>query len=193
MYNVSYWLGALVIASFTYTAITGMVLLLHYDPGNALPQTLAIVNNVPYGAVILFSHLYGAYILIVLAYIHMFRNFFKGAYKRPRELQWVTGVLLLSLTLAVSFFGYTLIGSNLQIGVVDSVSSFLLRTGIPGFKALVGLLFGPGANAASSNNPVLETKFFFRILGWHVILAIMIGLLSLFHLILAERYGITPS
>ncbi|BFI75598.1 proton pump complex cytochrome B SoxC [Sulfurisphaera ohwakuensis] len=193
MYNVSYWLGGLVAASFAYTVITGLILLLLYNPANAYQQTQTIINDIPYGAVILFSHLYGAYIMIILVYIHMFRNFFKGAYKKPRELQWVTGVLLLALTLGASFFGYSLVGDVLGINAVDIGSSLLIGTGFPGATTVVGWLFGPGIDAVQSSNPAVRAEFFSRILGWHIIMVALIGLLFMFHLMLAERYGMTPS
>ncbi|MCI2413993.1 MAG: cytochrome bc complex cytochrome b subunit [Candidatus Aramenus sp.] len=193
MYKASYWLGGMVAASFFYTVITGLILLLLYEPANAYPQTLAIINSVPYGAVILFTHLYGAYIMIILVYIHMFRNFFAGAYKKPRELQWVTGVLLLALTLGASFFGYSLIGDVLGIDAVDIGSSLLIGTGFPGATTIVGWLFGPGTDAVQSSNPIVRSEFFDRILGWHIILVALIGALFMFHLMLAERYGMTPS
>ncbi len=193
MYNVSYWLGGLVAASFIYTVITGLILLLLYEPANAYGQTQIIIHSIPYGAVLLFSHLYGAYIMIILVYIHMFRNFFKGAYKKPRELQWVTGVLLLALTLGASFFGYSLVGDVLGIDAVDIGSSLLIGTGFPGATTVVGWLFGPGIDAVESSNPIVRSEFFDRILGWHIILVALIGLLFIFHLMLSERYGMTPS
>ncbi|MUM64879.1 cytochrome bc complex cytochrome b subunit [Acidianus infernus] len=193
MYNVSYWLGALVTAAFAYTVITGLILLLLYEPAAAYCSTENIIYHVPYGPVLLFSHLYGAYIMIVLVYIHMFRNFYKGAYKKPRELQWVTGVLLLALTLGASFFGYSLVGDVLGIDAVDIGSSLLIGTGFPGATTIVGWLFGPGIDAVQSSNPIVRSEFFDRILGWHIIMVALIGLLFAFHLMLAERYGMTPS
>ncbi|BBG24817.1 proton pump complex cytochrome B SoxC [Sulfuracidifex tepidarius] len=193
MYNVSYWLGAMVAASFFYTVITGLILLLLYEPANAYGQTEAIINTIPYGSVLLFSHLYGSYIMIVLVYIHMFRNYFKGAYKKPRELQWITGILLLALTLGASFFGYSMVGDVLGIDAVDIGASLLIGTGFPGATTIVGWLFGPGIDAVQSSNPVVRSEFFDRILGWHIIMVALIGLLFVVHLMLSERYGMTPS
>lgn len=193
MYSPSYWLGAMVAASFFYTVITGLILLLLYEPANAYGQTEAIINTIPYGSVLLFSHLYGAYIMIVLVYIHMFRNYFKGAYKKPRELQWITGVLLLALTLGASFFGYSMVGDVLGIDAVDIGASLLIGTGFPGATTIVGWLFGPGIDAVQSSNPIVRSEFFDRLLGWHIIMVALIGLLFAVHLMLSERYGMTPS
>ncbi|MEM3213714.1 MAG: cytochrome b N-terminal domain-containing protein, partial [Metallosphaera sp.] len=157
MYNISYWLGAMVSGAFIYTVITGLFLLLYYMPANPYVQTQTIITSVPYGSVILFSHLYGAYIMIILAYIHMFRNFYKGAYKKPRELQWVTGVLLLALTMGASFFGYSLVSDVLGVNAINIGESLLVGTGFPGASTIANWLFGPGGDAAIASNPLVKS------------------------------------
>ncbi|BCU71005.1 proton pump complex cytochrome B SoxC [Stygiolobus caldivivus] len=193
MYNPSYWLGAMVAGAFVYTVITGLLLLLYYQPSYAYQSTMNIIYHVPYGPVLLFSHLYGAYIMIILAYIHMFRNFYAGAYKKPRELQWVTGVLLLLLTLGASFFGYSLVSDVLGVNAVDIGSELMVGTGFPGATVIVNWLFGPGALASISSSPLTRAELFDRLLGWHIILVFLIGALFGFHFMLSERYGMTPS
>ncbi|QKR00087.1 cytochrome bc complex cytochrome b subunit [Metallosphaera tengchongensis] len=193
MYNVSYWLGAMVSGAFAYTVITGLFLLLYYMPANPYPQTQAIINTVPYGSVLLFSHLYGAYIMIILAYIHMFRNFYKGAYKKPRELQWVTGILLLALTMGASFFGYSLVSDVLGVNAINIGESLLVGTGFPGATTIANWLFGPGGDAATASNPLVKSQLFDRLLGWHIIMVFLIGLLFGVHFLMSERYGMTPS
>ena len=193
MYNPSYWLGAMVAGAFIYTVITGLLLLLYYQPSYAYQSTMNIIYHVPYGPVLLFSHLYGSYIMIVLAYIHMFRNFYVGAYKKPRELQWVTGVLLLLLTLGASFFGYSLVSDVLGVNAVDIGSELMVGTGFPGATVIVNWLFGPGALASISSSPLTRAELFDRLLGWHIVLVFLIGALFGFHFMLSERYGMTPS
>ncbi|WP_432517946.1 proton pump complex cytochrome B SoxC [Saccharolobus islandicus] len=193
MYNLSYWLGAMVSAAFIYTVITGLFLLMYYEPAFAYQSTQSIISSVPYGPVLLFSHLYGSYIMIILAYIHMFRNFYKGAYKKPRELQWITGVILLLLTLGASFFGYSLVSDVLGVNAIDIGDQLLVGTGIPGATTIVGWLFGPGGSAALSSDPLVRSELFDRLLGWHILLVFLLGALFLFHFMLAERYGMTPS
>jgi len=193
MYNPSYWLGAMVAGAFIYTVITGLLLLLYYQPSYAYQSTMNIIYHVPYGPVLLFSHLYGSYIMIILAYIHMFRNFYVGAYKKPRELQWVTGVLLLLLTLGASFFGYSLVSDVLGVNAVDIGSELMVGTGFPGATVIVNWLFGPGALASISSSPLTRAELFDRLLGWHIVLVFLIGALFGFHFMLSERYGMTPS
>ncbi|PSN90753.1 hypothetical protein B9P99_04510 [Candidatus Marsarchaeota G1 archaeon OSP_B] len=106
MYSVNYWLGSMVAAAFFYEIITGLFLLLYYAPSEPYTQTMYLIQKVPYGSLLLATHLYGAYAMIFLAYVHMFRNYFVKAYKKPRELQWMVGVILLTLLQGVAFMGY---------------------------------------------------------------------------------------
>jgi len=180
MYKVDVWLGALVAAAFIYTVISGLILLLYYDPDNAYTSTMFIVDKVPYGSVALYSHLYGSYAMIILAYVHMFRNYFDGAYKRPRELLWIIGVLLLALTLGTAFLGYTLIGDALAASAVDVGSGIV--SSIPGLSGLVPVMFGN-----------YDAGQYGRVLALHIILAALIGVIFVVHFFLAEHYGMMPS
>jgi len=180
MYHVNEWLGALVAASFIYTIISGLILLLYYNPEAGYQSTEAIIQQVPYGSVVLYSHLYGAYAMIILAYVHMFRNYFAGAYKRPRELLWILGVLMLVLTLGASFLGYSLIGDALAVSAVDVGAGII--TSIPQLSFLIPIIFGN-----------YDTGDYERVLAMHIILVALIGLLFVFHFFLAEQYGMMPS
>lgn len=193
MYNPSYWLGAMVTAALIWEVITGLILLLYYQPAFAYQSTTDIIQNVPFGIVILFSHLYGSYIMIVLVYIHMFRNFYKGAYKKPRELQWVTGTLLLALTLGTSFFGYSLVGDVLGVNAIDIGDQLIVGSGFPGASLIAIWLFGPGGSAALSSNPLTRSLLFDRLLGWHLLTVALIFALFGVHFLMSERYGMTPS
>lgn len=180
MYHVGDWLGALVAAAFFYTVISGLIILLYYDPAAGYKSTETIINEIPYGSVVLYSHLYGAYAMIILAYVHMFRNYFVGAYKKPRELVWILGVLMLALTLGASFLGYSLIGDVLAVSAVDVGAGIL---GSLGLSSLVPVLFG---NYSAGD--------YTRVLAMHIILVALIGLLFLIHFFLADvQYGMMPS
>ncbi|AWR97950.1 cytochrome bc complex cytochrome b subunit [Acidianus sulfidivorans JP7] len=180
MYHASEWLGALVAAAFFYTVISGLILLLYYNPDAGYNSTEFIINSVPYGSVVLYSHLYGAYAMIILAYVHMFRNYFVGAYKKPRELLWIIGVLMLVLVLGASFLGYSLIGDVLATSAVDVGAGII--SSIPQLTFLLPILFGN-----------YDSGQFGRVLAWHIILVALIGLLFVFHFFMAEHYGMMPS
>ncbi|BBD72251.1 cytochrome b6 [Sulfodiicoccus acidiphilus] len=181
MYKANYWLGALVASAFVYAVVSGLILLLYYNPADPYDQTQYIINSVPYGSVVLFSHLYAAYAMILLAYVHMFRNYFVGAYKAPRELVWLAGVLLLVLTMGASFVGYSLVGDVLGVDAVG-VGEGILGS-FPGGSVLNALFFGNGTTQDT----------FTRLLAWHIILVALIGLLFGLHFFMAERYGIMPT
>lgn len=177
-----YWTGAVISMAFIYQVVTGLMLLLYYNPANAYNTTEYILNNVPYGELILTTHLYGAYAMIVLIYIHMFRNYFSGAYKRPRELQWITGLILLALTIGVGYFGYSMTGDVLSADATDVGRGIALSVPVLG-NISEYILFGNGTN----------TSLFIRMLGWHIILAALVGALFGFHFYLAEANGMMPS
>ncbi|MBB5253600.1 cytochrome b [Sulfurisphaera ohwakuensis] len=180
MYKVNFWLGALVASAFIYTVISGLILLLYYNPDQGYESTLFIIDKVPYGSVALYSHLYGAYAMIILAYVHMFRNYFAGAYKRPRELLWIIGVIMLVLTLGTSFLGYSLIGDALATSAVDVGAGIV--SSVPGLSGLLPVLFGN-----------YDAGQYGRVLALHIIFAALIGVLFVFHFFLAEHYGMMPS
>ncbi len=120
--------------------------------------------------------------MIFLAFVHLFRNYFVGAYKKPRELQWVLGgVIMGAAVLGTAFFGYSLVGDTLSVDGAD-VAKGLLQ-GAPLGSLLLNIFFGPGG----------ETAQFTRVLAWHITLAALVALLFALHLGLAEQNGVMPS
>lgn len=181
MFRMRYWLGALVAAAFVWEVVTGLFLLLNYYPSNPYGQTQYLISKIPFGAPILYSHLYGAYFMIFLAYIHLFRNYFDGAYKRPRQLLWVVGILLFAITLGTAFTGYSLPADILGADA-DGVAQGIVA-GAPGGAILNAIIFGNG----------LSIDMYTRLLGWHVILTAILGGLVGVHFLLFEQYGVMPS
>ena len=83
---------------------------MYYDPSptQAYGSVQHIINDVFLGAFVRGMHKWGSTVMVVLVFLHMGRTFFFGAYKYPRELNWIIGVVLLILTMAMSFTGYLL-------------------------------------------------------------------------------------
>ncbi|MEM0127335.1 MAG: cytochrome bc complex cytochrome b subunit, partial [Thermoplasmatales archaeon] len=177
-----YWTGALITIAFMYEVITGLILLLYYNPADPYDATQYVLNSVPYGKLLLATHLYGAYAMIILVYVHLFRNYFVGAYKKPRELQWVIGVILLALTLGVGYFGYSLTGDVLSYDAQDVGRGIAALVPVIG-KWLVSVGFGNGT----------PTSLFSKFLGFHIIFAALIALLFGYHFYLAEANTMLPS
>jgi menaquinol-cytochrome c reductase cytochrome b subunit len=109
--NWAYTLGSATLFAFLNQAVTGVFLAMYYQPnvqGGAYESIRNINDNVFLGQFVHGMHKWGASVMIILIFLHMGRVFFYGAYKYPRELTWVIGVVLLILTLAMGFSGYLL-------------------------------------------------------------------------------------
>ena len=131
-------LGGITFALFAIQGVTGILLSLYYrpTPEQAYDSILFIMNNVPFGWLIRSIHSWSASLMIAFCVAHMLRVFITGAYKKPRELNWVAGVVLLLMTLAFGFTGYLLpwdqkalwgstVGSQI-LGVVPLIGGWLL-------------------------------------------------------------------
>jgi menaquinol-cytochrome c reductase cytochrome b subunit len=109
--NWFYTLGSATLFAFLSQATTGVFLAMFYRPdpaGGAYESIRYITNHVFLGQFVRGMHLWGASVMVVLVFLHMARTFLFGAYKYPRELNWVIGVVLLILTLVMAFTGYLL-------------------------------------------------------------------------------------
>ncbi len=180
--GILYWTGALIMFTFIYEILTGLVILIYYEPSNAYKSTEAFLNTAPFGSLILTTHLYAAYAMIFLIYVHLLRNLLVGAYKKPREIQWLTGIALLAMTIGVSFFGYSMSGDILSadaVGIGQTIAGGFPYLG----DYLRTIFFGTGTSVT----------LFQSMLAWHIILAAGIGFIFALHFFLAEYNTIMPS
>jgi menaquinol-cytochrome c reductase cytochrome b subunit len=108
--NWYYTLGSATMFAFISQAVTGIFLAMYYRPSaiEAYSSIQHINNDVFLGQFVHGMHKWGSSVMVILVFLHMGRTFFFGAYKYPRELNWVIGVVLLILTMAMSFTGYLL-------------------------------------------------------------------------------------
>jgi quinol---cytochrome c reductase cytochrome b subunit, bacillus type len=108
--NWFYTLGSATMFAFISQAVTGVFLAMYYDPSPTQAYASAdhITNEVFLGEFVRGMHRWGATVMVVLIFLHMGRTFFFGAYKYPRELNWIIGVVLLVLTLMMALTGYLL-------------------------------------------------------------------------------------
>ncbi len=109
-----YCLGGIAIVCFVILGVTGLVLSLYYvpstegSPSAAYRSVETIMEDVSFGFMFRAIHHWAANIMIAAVFLHMLRVYFTGAYRNPRELNWVAGVFLLGLTLFYGFSGYLL-------------------------------------------------------------------------------------
>jgi len=111
-------LGSAALTAFIVQALTGAILAMYYKPsseidpltGNPIAYTSiqAITDELTLGWLVRGTHRWGASVFIILLFLHMGRVFLFGAYKYPRELQWITGVLILVMGMLMGFTGYLL-------------------------------------------------------------------------------------
>jgi menaquinol-cytochrome c reductase cytochrome b subunit len=108
--NWFYTLGSASMFAFLSQAVTGVFLAMYYDPSptRAYESARHITNEVFLGEFVRGMHKWGSTVMVILVCLHMARTFFWGAYKYPRELNWVVGAVLLILTFVMSFTGYLL-------------------------------------------------------------------------------------
>ena len=108
--NWFYTLGSATLFAFVVQAMTGVFLAMYYTPSptEAYASITHLTNDVFLGEFVRGMHKWGATVMIILIFLHMGRTFFFGAYKYPRELNWVIGVVLLILTLVMGLTGYLL-------------------------------------------------------------------------------------
>ena len=108
--NWFYTLGSAAMFAFLSQAVTGVFLAMYYDPSptRAYESIRYVTNEAFLGEFVRGMHKWGSSVMVILVFLHMGRTFFFGAYKYPRELNWVIGVVLLIMTMTMSFTGYLL-------------------------------------------------------------------------------------
>jgi quinol-cytochrome oxidoreductase complex cytochrome b subunit len=128
-----YALGSFSTIAYVVAAISGALLGFYYspattgDPSAAYNQIVFIMKDLPFGFMLRSIHRWAAQFMVAAVFLHMLRVYFTGAYKEPRELNWVLGIVLISLTLGFGYTGYLLPWDQLafwagQIGVEMALS-----------------------------------------------------------------------
>jgi quinol-cytochrome oxidoreductase complex cytochrome b subunit len=144
-------LGVITTVMFIILAITGILLMFYYVPSTELAyfDIVKLQTKVPFGQLLRNMHRWGAHMMVLSAVLHMVRVFYTGAYKPPREFNWVVGVVLLILTLAGSFTGYLLPWDQLAFWAIT------VGTSVAAYEPLMGktikkiLLGGPEVGQAA--------------------------------------------
>jgi quinol-cytochrome oxidoreductase complex cytochrome b subunit len=140
--------GGVTFFLFLVLTFTGLLLMFYYRPTveYAFVDILDLREQVPFG-IMREVHRWGAHAMVITVWIHMFRVFMTGSYKPPREFNWVIGVILLVLTLLLSFTGYLLPWDQLAIWAVTvgtslaGYSPFIAKQ--MNFLLLGGVVVGP--------------------------------------------------
>jgi quinol-cytochrome oxidoreductase complex cytochrome b subunit/cytochrome c551/c552 len=180
----SYTLGSAALFVFVLQTITGILLALNYSPSpdHAYDSVLYISTSVPFGAVVRGLHHWGASAMVVLVVAHLLAAFWHGAYKRPREVTWLVGVVLLLITLGFSFTGY-LLPWDQKAYWATTVGTNMPGT-MPGLGPALVLLLRGGTELGA----VTLSRFY----AIHVLLLpALVGLFLLIHLALVIWHGVS--
>jgi cytochrome b6 len=185
-HRLSYWyfLGGITLFLFMIQVSTGILLLLYYRPSanEAFESVQYITTQVRFGWLVRSIHSWSANLMIFTAFAHMFSVLFLRAYRKPRELTWVTGAVLLFLALGFGFSGYLLPWNTLAFFATKVGSEVAGQVPLIGPWIMVFLRGGPDVTGATL------TRFF----GFHV--AVLPGLATVLlgvHLALVQRFGIS--
>lgn len=132
-------MGGITFFLFLVETITGVLLMFYYRPVTewAYADILSLRDVVSLG-VLREVHRWGAHAMVIAVWLHMYRVFLTGSYKPPREFNWVIGVVLMVLTLLLSFTGYLLPWDQLAIWAITVGSNMMRATPVLGHE-------GPGA------------------------------------------------
>ena len=183
-YSHWYFFGGMTLFLFGIQVVTGILLLLYYrpSPNEAYESVQYIMTQVRFGWLIRSIHSWSANLMIFTAAVHMFSVFFLRAYRRPRELTWLSGMLLLFLALGFGFSGYLLPWNTLSFFATK------VGTDIAGLAPVIGkwiLVFLRGGEDVTG---ATLTRFF----GFHV--AVLPGIATVLlaiHILLVQRFGMS--
>ena len=183
-YSVCYYFGGITLFFFIVQVVTGILLMLYYRPSanEAFESVEFIMTTVSFGWLIRSVHSWSSHLMIFFAFVHLITVYFLKAYRRPREITWITGTLLLFVSMAFGFSGYLLpwnqlsyfatsVGTDIA-GAVPYIGDYILRFLRGGERITGGTL----------------SRFY----GWHVAIlpAITTVILSL-HLVLVQIQGMS--
>src|SRR5881227_4166228 len=177
-------LGSATLTAFIVQAVTGVILAMFYkpDPRTAYQSIQHITNDVTLGWLVRGMHRWGASVFIILMFLHMGRVFLFGAYKYPRELNWIVGAMLLPLGLLEGFSGYLL--------PYDQTAYWATVVGINinGTAPFLGPFLASFLRSGSEIGPETLSRFY----SLHMLLlpGAIIGLITL-HLYLVVRLGVS--
>ncbi|OGN93157.1 MAG: hypothetical protein A2Z71_09095 [Chloroflexi bacterium RBG_13_50_21] len=184
--KVNWWftLGSASLFLFLLQGITGIMLTIYYvpSPDHAYDSIQFIMTGVSFGWLIRGIHHWGASLMVLIVFFHMLRTYFFGAYKYPREFTWVTGVLLLLLTLGMGFTGY-LLPWNQRAYWATTVA-----TSIAGTVPFIGNFINQVLRGGGDLSAVTLARFFSVHIWWFP--AMIAGLIGV-HLYMVIRLGIS--
>ena len=174
-YSYTWGMGGITFYLFIVLTFTGVLLMFYYHPSKvqAFRDILYLEHDVPFGKLLRNMHRWAAHLMIITVWLHMFRVFLTGSYKKPREFNWCVGVILLVLTLLLSFTGYLLPDDQLGFWAVTVGTSMARATPLLGSEGPFGSQLGMTAfndvRFALLGGSIVDANALLRAYIWHCI------------------------
>lgn len=185
VFSHTWRLGFFTVFFFGLEIITGLILMIFYTPSpeEAYNSILNLLSNVPFGKLMRDLHRLGAEGMVIFTVLHMLRTFLTGSYKKERSFTWLTGVVLLIVTLGLSFSGYLLPWDQLAYWAVTIGTSMVEAAPI----------FGDEANLLLRGAPDIGADGLLRFYLLHIVLfpGIAILMLSVHYYKVAREHSIS--
>jgi cytochrome b6 len=174
-YNFTWGMGGITFYLFIVLTFTGALLMFYYHPSKiqAFRDILYLEHDVPFGKLLRNMHRWAAHLMIITVWLHMFRVFLTGSYKKPREFNWSVGVILMLLTMLLSFTGYLLPDDQLGFWAVTVGTNMARATPMLGnegpFGPQLGMTPYNDVRFALLGGSIVDSNALLRSYIWHCI------------------------
>jgi len=174
-YSYTWGMGGMSFYLFIVLTFTGVLLMYYYHPtkGQAYRDILYLHHDVPFGQLLRNMHRWAAHLMIIAVWLHMLRVFMTGSYKRPREFNWCVGVILMVLTMLLSFTGYLLPDDQLGFWAVTVGTNMARATPLLGHEGPFGPQLGMtpynDVRFALLGGSIVDANALLRAYIWHCI------------------------
>lgn len=178
-------LGFFAVFFLAIETVTGLILMVYYvpSPEKAYTSILYLMSNVPFGQLMRDLHRLGAEGMVIFTFLHMLRTYLTGSYKKERSFTWLTGVILLGITLFLSFSGYLLPWDQLAYWAVTIGTSM----------AEAAPIFGNEVNLLLRGAPDIGANGLLRFYLMHIVLLplLIVFVLSIHYYKVSREHGIS--
>ena len=182
--NIFYCFGGIVFVSFLVQVATGFAMTVYYRPSvaDAFASVEYMMTQVNFGWLIRSIHRWSASMMVLMMILHVFRVYLTGGFKKPRELTWVTGVILASVTVSFGVTGYSLPWDQIGYWACKIV------TGVPEAVPVVGTSIVELLRGGTSVGQATLTRFY----SLHTfVLPLITAVFMLAHFLMIRKQGIS--
>src|SRR5213596_2718417 len=195
-YPFTWGMGGITFYLFIVLTFTGVLLMFYYHPQKVLAfrDILYLEHDVPFGKLLRNMHRWAAHLMVITVWLHMFRVFLTGSYKKPREFNWCVGVVLLVFTLLLSFTGYLLPADQLGFWAVTVGTNMARATPGLGHEGPFGKQLGMtpynDVRFGLLGGSIVDANALLRSYIWHCIgIPIVASVLMIVHFWRVRKYG----